>query len=82
MNGFTQVTLSYQILPLGYTWLQKTIQFTDNLKSTKYVNQKYEKSESIKSKKVSRNVKEIEFGDIEINIDDDVLQIYGWFTKP
>ena len=42
MNGFTQVTLSYQILPLGYTWLQKTIQFTDNLKSTKYVNQKYE----------------------------------------
>ena len=30
----------------------------------------------------STNVKAREFGNIEINIDDNVLQIYGWFTKP
>ena len=43
-------------------------------------NQRHEKSENNKikdRKELSNNVESIEFGNIEINIDDDVLQIYG-----
>ena len=43
-------------------------------------NQKHEKSENNKikdRKELSNNVESIEFGNIELNIDDDVLQIYG-----
>ena len=59
----------------------KTFPFKSYLKShtekCDAENQKHEKSEKSKSKEISTNVKAIEFGNIEINIDDDVLQIYG-----